>query len=72
MLVLVLVFVVGKSSSLLVLVCIALVYLRLPGVLDNKALTSAFLAVFKVLLLSNGAEPAAAVVILLAEKNEEG
>lgn len=68
-LVLVLIFAVGKSTSLLVLACTALVYLRLPGVQD-KALTSAFLAVFKV-QVSNGAKPATAVVILLAEKTEE-
>lgn len=65
-----LVFTVGKSTSLLVIVCTTLIYLKLPGVQD-KVLASAFLAEFKV-LVSNGAEPAAAVVILLAAKNEEG
>lgn len=75
MLVLVLVLVrfipVGKSTSFSVLVCITLIYLTLPGVLNNKVLTPAFLVEFKVLVkLSNGAEPAAAVVKLLAAKNE--
>ncbi len=65
-----LVLTVGKSTSLLVLVCTTLIYLKLPGVPD-EVLASAFLAEFKV-LVSNGAEPAAAVVRLLAAKDEEG
>lgn len=73
MLVLVLVFVVGKSTSFMVLVCITLINLRLPDVPD-KVLASAFLAEFKVLVSKkkNGDEPAAAVVLVIAAKKEEG
>lgn len=67
------VFAVGKTTPFLVLVCITLIYLRLPGV-PKKVLASAFLAEFKVLVSKeiNGAEPATAVVLLLVAKNEEG